>query len=272
MGWIVYSYMAILMMSDQQSIKNSLDSTFAALADATRRAILERLALGDATVNELAAPFNLSQPTISKHLMVLENAGLISSRRDAQRRPRSLVRKPLEEADGWLRGYRNPGTLQFSTPGDREVVMKRAFAARRELVFDAFASAELLKQWFFGKPGGSLAVCEVALKAGDRFRYVWRDADGIEMGMGGTCLEFVRPERIVATEQFDVPWYPGAAVGTIELEERNGTTVLTQTIRYESRAAREMVVQTQMEHAIAMGYDRLAKLLEAIEAKREGKK
>ena len=248
-----------------------LDTTFAALADATRRAILERLALGDATVSELAMPFKLSQPTISKHLKVLERAGLISCGRDAQRRPRSLVRKPLEDAGAWLKGYRNPGTLHFAKAGDREIVMKRAFAVRRELVFDAFVRPELLKQWFYGKPGGTLAVCEVAVKAGDRFRYVWRDADGSEMGMGGVCLEFARPKRIVATEQFDVPWYPGEAVGTIELEEHNGMTVLTQTIRYGSAAAREMALGTGMEHGVAFGYDRLANLLESIEAKGEAR-
>jgi len=257
------------MIGDGQQLITPLDATFAALADATRRAILERLALGDATVNELATPFKLSQPTISKHLKVLERAGLITCGRDAQRRPRSLVRKRLEDAQAWLKGYRNPGTLLFLTPGECEVVMKRAFVAPRELVFDAFSRPELLRQWFYGKPGGTLAVCEVALKAGDRFRYVWRDEDGSEMGMGGVCREFVRPERIVATEEFDVRWYPGEAVGTIELEERNGMTVLTQTIRYESRAAREMVLQTPMEHGIAMGYDRLANLLESMTARRE---
>jgi uncharacterized protein YndB with AHSA1/START domain/DNA-binding transcriptional ArsR family regulator len=256
------------MMSHIQQTDGILDSTFAALADATRRAILERLALGEATVSELAMPFKLSQPTISKHLKVLERAGLISCGRDAQRRPRRLVRKPLEDATAWLKGYRNPGTLLFSTPGDCEVVMKRSFAAGRDLVFDAFVRPELLRQWFFGKPGGTLAVCEVALKAGDPFRYVWRDADGSEMGMSGVCLEFVRPARIVATEEFDVRWYPGEAVGTISLEERDGLTALTQTIRYESRAARDLVLQTAMEHGIALGYDRLAKLLESIEGGR----
>ena len=258
-------------MGNRQKSKTHLDSTFAALADKTRRRILEQLALGDATVGELAAPFKLSQPTISKHLKVLENAGLIQCRRDAQRRPRSLVREPVEEAMTWLKGYRNPGTLHFTTPGDREIVMKRAFAAPREKVFDAFADANLLKQWFYGKPGGTLAVCEVALKAGDAFRYVWRDPDGSEMGMRGVCLDLVRPERIVATEEFDQPWYPGKAVGSIELAEHQGTTVLTQTIRYESRAARTIALRSAMEHGIAFGYDRLEKLLESLEGGKEQK-
>src|ERR1043165_8912092 len=85
---------------------NSLDLTFAALADPTRRAILARLASGEASVLELAAPFAMSQPAISKHLKVLERAGLISRGRDAQRRPCRLEAQPLAEATAWLEGYR----------------------------------------------------------------------------------------------------------------------------------------------------------------------
>lgn len=84
----------------------SLNVTFAALADPTRRAILARLASGEASVMELAEPFAMSQPAISKHLRVLERAGLISRGRDAQRRPRRLQAKPLAEATEWLEGYR----------------------------------------------------------------------------------------------------------------------------------------------------------------------
>jgi DNA-binding transcriptional ArsR family regulator len=83
-----------------------LDATFAALADPTRRAILARLAAGEASVAELAAPFAMSQPAISKHLKVLERAGLISRRTDRQRRPCRLEARPLAEATGWLVGYR----------------------------------------------------------------------------------------------------------------------------------------------------------------------
>ncbi len=83
-----------------------LDATFAALADPTRRAILARLASGEASVGELAEPFEMSQPAISKHLKVLERAGLVSMGRDAQRRPRRLEARPLEEATAWLERYR----------------------------------------------------------------------------------------------------------------------------------------------------------------------
>lgn len=84
----------------------ALDATFAALADPTRRAILARLATGEASVAELAEPFAMSQPAISKHLKVLERAGLISIGQEAQRRPRKLEIKPLEEAVDWIERYR----------------------------------------------------------------------------------------------------------------------------------------------------------------------
>jgi DNA-binding transcriptional ArsR family regulator len=89
-----------------QNNSNRLDATFAALADPTRRAILARLTSGEATVLELAKPFDMSQPAISKHLKVLERAGLISRGRDAQKRPCKLEAKPLAEANGWLETYR----------------------------------------------------------------------------------------------------------------------------------------------------------------------
>ena len=92
---------------------NRLDATFAALADPTRRAILARLAKGEASVMELAEPCDVSQPAISKHLKVLERAGLISRGRDAQRRPRRLEAKPLGEASEWLERYRKNWEASF---------------------------------------------------------------------------------------------------------------------------------------------------------------
>lgn len=88
------------------AVSDRLDATFAALADPTRRAILARLAGGEASVAELATPFAMSQPAVSKHLKVLERAGLVSRGRDAQRRPRRLDPRPLAEADRWLERYR----------------------------------------------------------------------------------------------------------------------------------------------------------------------
>ena len=95
-----------------------LNATFLALADPTRRAILARLASGEAAVNELAAPFEMSQPAISKHLKMLERAGLISRGRDAQRRPCRIETKPLEDAWGWLERYREIWDENFARLDD----------------------------------------------------------------------------------------------------------------------------------------------------------
>ena len=90
-----------------------LNATFLALADPTRRAILARLASGEASVNELAEPHDMSQPAISKHLKILERAGLITRAVDAQRRPRRLDARPLAEANEWLEGYRKSWEASF---------------------------------------------------------------------------------------------------------------------------------------------------------------
>jgi len=95
-----------------------LNATFLALADPTRRAILARLVAGEASVNELAAPFEMSQPAISKHLKMLERAGLISRGRDAQRRPCRIETKPLEDAWGWLERYREIWDASFARLDD----------------------------------------------------------------------------------------------------------------------------------------------------------
>ena len=96
-----------------KSYGTRLDATFAALADPTRRAILARLATGEASVGELAAPFAMSQPAISKHLKVLEKAGLVSRGRDAQRRPVRVQAQPLAEANAWLETYRQTLEANF---------------------------------------------------------------------------------------------------------------------------------------------------------------
>lgn len=96
------------------ALSSPLDDTFAALADPTRRAILARLASGEATVGELAEPFAMSGPAISKHLKVLERAGLVSRGRDAQRRPVRIEARPLAEASGWIDEYRRIWEANFS--------------------------------------------------------------------------------------------------------------------------------------------------------------
>jgi DNA-binding transcriptional ArsR family regulator len=113
-----------------QTISNQLDATFFALADPTRRAILTRLALGEASVAELAEPFAMSQPAISKHLKVLERAGLISRGREAQRRPCRLEAQPLQEANGWLEHYREIWESNFQ---QLDVLLDELKAAEKKL-------------------------------------------------------------------------------------------------------------------------------------------
>jgi uncharacterized protein YndB with AHSA1/START domain len=157
----------------------------------------------------------------------------------------------------------NPGNLTLTTRGDREIVITRGFDAPRRLVFDAFTKPELVKQWLLGPDGWSMLVCEIDLKVGGKYRYIWRrDKDGTEMGMGGVYRDIVAPERIVATEKFDQSWYPGEAVGTFVLTEQGGKTTLTETILYESREARDGVLKSGMEKGVVASYDRLARLLE----------
>src|SRR5712664_4747460 len=128
----------------------------------------------------------------------------------------------------------NPGTskvkLQITTPSDREIAMTRVFDAPRRLVFDAFTKPELVKQWLLGPPGWTMPVCEIDLRVGGAYRYVWRHASGKEMGMGGIYREIVPQERLVCTELFDEAWYPGEALTTTTLAEKDGRTTVTRTM------------------------------------------
>ena len=157
---------------------------------------------------------------------------------------------------------KNVGRLQVTTPSDREIAMTRVFDAPRTLVFDAHTKPELVRRWLLGPPGWSMPVCEIDLRVGGKYRYVWRhDRNGNEMGMGGLYREIVAPERIVNTERFDEAWYPGEALNTLVLVEKGGRTTLTQTVRYESREARDAVLKSGMESGVAASYERLADLL-----------
>ena len=153
---------------------------------------------------------------------------------------------------------RNTGTLQVTTPTDREIVMKRVFDAPRRLVFDAFSKPELLKRWF-GPRGWSLTVCEVDLRVGGGFRFVLRGPDGKELGMRGEYREIAPPGRSVHMESFDD--FPGESQVTAVFEEKDSRTTLTVTVLYPSQEVRDAVLRSGMEHGAAESYDKLAELL-----------
>lgn len=156
-------------------------------------------------------------------------------------------------------------TLKITAPGDREIVMTRTFDAPRQLVFEAFTKPGLVRQWLLGPSGWTMPVCEIDLRVGGKYRYVWRHIKhGNEMGVGGVYREVMPPERIVATEKFDEAWYPGGAVVTFALTEQGGKTILTQTVLYDSREAREAVLKSPMEQGVTTGYNRLAELLDSL--------
>ncbi len=156
---------------------------------------------------------------------------------------------------------KNSGKLKVTTPSDREIAMTRVFDAPRRLVYDAWTKPELLKRWLGVFGGWTLAVCEIDLRVGGAYRYLWSGPDGAEMGMRGLYREIVPAERIVCTEVFDQPWYEGEAVDTLVFVEEGGKTTATTTVLYASKAVRDAVLKSPMEHGVAAGYDKLEELL-----------
>ena len=157
------------------------------------------------------------------------------------------------------------GALQISTPSDREITMTRVFDAPRTMVFDAHTKPELVKRWLGARAGWTMPVCEIDLRVGGAYRYLWRGPHG-DMGMRGVFREVVRPERIVATEVFDEAWYTGEAVDTTVLIEKGGKTTLTLTVLYASKEVRDGVISSPAASGVSESYDKLADLLASMPA------
>lgn len=156
------------------------------------------------------------------------------------------------------------GALTIETPADREIVLTRVFDAPRDLVYDCYTKPELVRRWLLGPPGWSFEVCEIDLRVGGGYRYVWRSADGTSMGMRGVYREILPPERIVDTQLFDEDWTGGETVGTLVLRERNGKTTVTTTIAYASLQARDAALRTGMAEGMGAGFDRLEAYLATV--------
>ena len=116
-------------------------------------------------------------------------------------------------------------TLKVTTPDDVTIVVERSFDAPRAKVWDAWTKPELLRRWLLGTEGWILDVCDVDLRPGGRFRWVWKnESTGASMGLSGQYREVQAPVRLVNTEEFDERWYPGDALITLELSESGGRT------------------------------------------------
>jgi uncharacterized protein YndB with AHSA1/START domain len=154
---------------------------------------------------------------------------------------------------------RNTGTLVVSTPTDREMVMTRVFDAPRRLVFDAWTKPEYLARWMLGPPGWTMPICEIDLRPGGAWRFLWRQSNGSELEMRGVYREVTPPERLVSTESWGGDW--PETLNTLVLSEEDGKTTSTNTILYPSKEARDAALKTGMKEGVAASYDRLSELL-----------
>jgi uncharacterized protein YndB with AHSA1/START domain len=151
------------------------------------------------------------------------------------------------------------GTTTFTTPSDREVVITRVFDASRELVWEAHTDPTHIRQWMLGPEGWSMPVCEIDLRPGGEWRFVWRKSDGSELDMHGAYREVTPPERVVQTESWGDDW--PETLNTLTLSEEDGKTTVMITVLYPSSEARDSALQTGMREGTAQSFDRLAEHL-----------
>jgi uncharacterized protein YndB with AHSA1/START domain len=161
-----------------------------------------------------------------------------------------------------------PDPLTVTLPSDREILITRVVHAPRHLVFDCYTKPELVRRWLLGPPGWTMPVCDIDLRVGGRFRYVWEHADGRRMGMGGIYREIEVPHRIVHAELFDDDWTGGEALSTLVLTEEHGRTTSANTVRYTSKEARDGALKTGMTDGMEAGYARLDALTEELMSSR----
>jgi uncharacterized protein YndB with AHSA1/START domain len=150
-------------------------------------------------------------------------------------------------------------TTTLTTLSDVEISISRDFAAPRTLVFDAHTKPEHVSQWLLGPEGWTMPVCEIDLRPGGSWHFVWRRDDGTEMEMRGVYHEVVPPERIVNTERWGPEW--PETVNTVLFTERDGKTTVTQTVRYPSKEARDAALATGMMTGVERSYELLDALL-----------
>ncbi len=162
--------------------------------------------------------------------------------------------------------------LKIETPSDTEIVMHRSFDAPARLVWDAYTKPELVKRWLGVFDRWWLDVCEIDLRPGGRYRYVWRGPDGASMGMGGVYLEVAKPEKIVASEKFDQAWYEGDMTGTTLFAEQGGRTTVTTRLKYASKEVRDGVLRSPMADGMAGGFDTLATVLASLAGGEEARR
>jgi uncharacterized protein YndB with AHSA1/START domain len=154
------------------------------------------------------------------------------------------------------------GVTSYTTPTDREVVIARVVDAARSAVFDAWTNPKHIQQWMLGPEGWTMPVCELDLRPGGRWRYVWRKAHGTEMELSGVVREVVPPERFVVTEKWGPEW--PETVNTLVLVEAAGQTTITLTLTYVSKEARDAALKTGMKDGMEITFTRLERYVGAV--------
>lgn len=152
--------------------------------------------------------------------------------------------------------------MKISTPSDTQIVITREFNAPRSLVWDAMTKPDLIRKWLVGPPGWEMTECAENPRVGGKFRWAWRGPDGFEMSVAGEYLEVVPLERIKRSEVFEgCPAGAGGQIGTLILRDSGRKTLMTLTLEYPTKEARDMALQSGMEHGMKVGYERLDTIL-----------
>lgn len=154
------------------------------------------------------------------------------------------------------------GLSTFTTPSDREIAMTRLVDAPRTVVWDMWTKPEHLPHWMTGPEGWTMPVCEIDLRPGGKWRFVWRKGNDTEMEMSGVYREIVPPERLVNTEKWGEDW--PETINTLVLTEAEGKTTMTSTMLYPSKEARDKALGTGMKEGSSQSFDRLDAYLRTI--------
>ena len=154
------------------------------------------------------------------------------------------------------------GVTQYATPSDTQVRIIRVVDAPRGLVFETYTQPKHLKKWLLGPEGWTMTVCEFDTRPGGAWKYSWSKADGSQLTLIGTVLEFTPPQRMVTTETWGPAW--PETVNTAEFTESGGQTTITITITYPSKEARDAALKTGMKEGMDQGFARLDQLLATI--------
>ena len=156
----------------------------------------------------------------------------------------------------------NSETLNVTIPTDREIVVTRVFTAPRNLVFEARTNPKYLPQWMLGPDGWTMPVCEMDLRPGGSWHFVWRHSSGKEMEMRGEYREVKPPERVVSSESWGPDW--PETLNTVVFSEHAGKTTATITLLYPSKEARDAALKTDMKQGLALSYDCLENYLSSL--------